>query len=84
MKRKFKFYFIKPSTRLFIREARQTKDYSFFDWLHGYVYARWPYLYIGIGTGEHRLVGFIKPVIHGVGKVLALFKKQRSQENRRQ
>jgi ferredoxin len=79
MKRKIRF--IKPSTRLFIKEAKQTKGYSFFDWLHGYIYARWPYLYIGIGTGEHRLVGFAKPVIHGIGKVLALFKKRRSRRH---
>jgi len=45
--------FITPSTRAFIDEARRTPGYSFFDLLHGYVYARWPYLYIGIGTGEH-------------------------------
>ena len=44
-----------PSTRAFIREARQTPGYHLIDWLHGYVYARWPYLYIGIGTGEHPL-----------------------------
>lgn len=47
--------FVKPSTRQFIREARQARDYSIFDFLHGYVYARWPYLYIGIGTGGHPL-----------------------------
>jgi ferredoxin len=43
------------STVEFIREARRTKHYTLFDFVHGYVYARWPYLYIGIGTGEHRL-----------------------------
>ncbi len=45
--------FIKPSTLAFLREARNTPNYSCLDLLHGYVYARWPYLYIGIGTGEH-------------------------------
>lgn len=52
----------KPSTKDFLREGRRirrreegSQDYSIFDWLHGYVYARWPYLYIGIGTGEHPL-----------------------------
>ena len=44
---------MKRSTSAFIREARNLKDYSLFDFLHGYVYARWPYLYIGVGTGEH-------------------------------
>ena len=50
---KIRDLFIKPSTRAFFEEARKTPGYSFFDLLHGYVYARWPYLYIGIGTGEH-------------------------------
>ena len=45
----------KPSTRAFIDEARKTPGYSKFDLLHGYVYARWAYLYIAIGTGEHPL-----------------------------
>jgi Pyruvate/2-oxoacid:ferredoxin oxidoreductase delta subunit len=48
-----KDWLIKPSTRAFIQEARRTPGYSFLDLLHGYVYARWTYLYIGIGTGEH-------------------------------
>lgn len=46
--------FINPSTRAFINEARQVPGYRLFDFLHGYVYARWPYLYISIGKGEHR------------------------------
>ena len=54
---------LRPSTRAFIREARRTPGYSFFDWLHGYVYARWPYLYIGIGTGEHWLARAFGPLV---------------------
>jgi hypothetical protein len=46
-----KIPFIKPSTQAFLLEARNTPGYSFFDFLHGYVYGRWPYLYIGIGKG---------------------------------
>ncbi len=46
---------VRPSTLAFLQEARHTPGYSLFDWLHGYVYGRWPYLYIGVGTGEHRL-----------------------------
>jgi Pyruvate/2-oxoacid:ferredoxin oxidoreductase delta subunit len=45
---------ISPSTRAFIREARQAPGFRLFDFLHGYVYSRWPYLYISIGKGEHR------------------------------
>ena len=46
---------VQPSTRAFMREARKTPGYRLFDFLHGYVYARWPYLYISIGKGEHPL-----------------------------
>jgi ferredoxin len=35
--------------------ARRVPGLSVFDRLHGYVYARWPYLYISLGIGEHRL-----------------------------
>ena len=63
MKRKLRRSLLRPSTRAFIREARRTSGYSLFDWLHGYVYARWPYLYIGIGTGEHPLAWVIGRVI---------------------
>ena len=50
-----KDWLVKPSTRQFFAEARRVPGSSLFDWLHGYVYGRWPYLYIGIGTGEHPL-----------------------------
>ena len=53
----------RPSTRAFISEARRTRDFSLLDFLHGYVYARWPYLYIGIGTGEHPLAKKARPLI---------------------
>ena len=57
----------KPSTVAFIREARRIPGFRFFDWLHGYVYARWPYLYIGIGTGEHPLARILGPVVRWLG-----------------
>jgi hypothetical protein len=44
---------ILPSTRSFFREGLRTPGYRLIDFLHGYAYARWPYLYIGIGVGEH-------------------------------
>ena len=53
----------RPSTRAFVREARRTPGYSLFDLLHGYVYARWPYLYIGMGTGQHPLARLVMPVV---------------------
>lgn len=46
---------MRPSTQLFIQEASRTRGYLFLNWLHGYGYGRWPYLYIGIGRGKHPL-----------------------------
>jgi ferredoxin len=60
---------IRPSTRAFAREARRTPGYSLFDWLHGYVYTRWPYLYIGIATGEHPLARIIRPPVRLAGRL---------------
>ncbi|HEY5730057.1 MAG TPA: 4Fe-4S binding protein [Anaerolineales bacterium] len=54
--------FVTRSTRAFLDEARKIPGYSFFDLLHGYVYARWPYLYIGIGVGEHPLAKRLAPL----------------------
>lgn len=59
------------STRAFIREARRLPGYSLFDWLHGYVYARWLYLYIGIGAGEHPLARKAKPVIAWIDRLIS-------------
>lgn len=52
---KLRLAVLRPSTRAFLAEARRTPGYTLFDWLHGYVYGRWPYLYISVGTGEHPL-----------------------------
>jgi ferredoxin len=61
---------MKKSTRDFIREARKQKDFSLFDLVHGYVYARWTYFYIAMGTGEHPLAKRIKPVVNWLGNIL--------------
>lgn len=71
MKIKIPSILVKPSTISFTREAFQVKEFSFFDWLHGIVYARWPYLYIGIGTGEHKLARRFGPTVK---YILGLFK----------
>jgi ferredoxin len=57
-----KFGWVSPSTRAFLKEARRLPRFSPFDFIHGYIYARWPYLYIGVGTGEHPLSGVIRLV----------------------
>ena len=46
---------IKNPTREFIAEGRRMPGYSFFDLVHGLVYGFFPYLYIGVGKGEHPL-----------------------------
>lgn len=46
---------ISKSTRQFIQEGRKMETYSLWDMLHGLIYARWIYLYIGIGKGDHPL-----------------------------
>lgn len=50
------------ATLAFLRAARWAPGYSLLDFLHGYVYARWPYLYIGIGVGEHPLAKWLAPL----------------------
>jgi Fe-S-cluster-containing hydrogenase component 2 len=67
---RLKDWFVQPSTRAFFAEGRKTPQYSFLDFLHGYIYGRWPYLYIAIGVGEHpwskrlaRLGGLINKLI---------------------
>ncbi len=52
----------RPSTKSFLREAKATPHYTPFDLLHGYVYQRWPFLYIGIATGEHPLARIAAPI----------------------
>jgi ferredoxin len=54
---------LRTSTWAFLREARQTPGFTVFDTLHGYVYARWPYLYIGIGTGRHPINKLLQPLV---------------------
>ena len=66
MKLRIPSFLITPSTLEFTREARQTPGFSLFDWLHGTVYARWLYLYIGIGTGEHALARRFGPWVNRV------------------
>ncbi len=68
--------FISPSTRAFIKEARKTPNYSSFDMLHGYVYARWTHLYIAIGTGRHPLAKKLAPLAAWVEKQITRGKKQ--------
>ncbi len=53
---------LRPSTRAFLRESRKTRGFRWLDALHGYIYLRWPYLYVGVGTGEHALTRLLGPL----------------------
>jgi len=46
---------INQSTIEFFRSGIDTPGYRLRDFIHGYVYVRWPYLYINIGKGDHWL-----------------------------
>jgi Pyruvate/2-oxoacid:ferredoxin oxidoreductase delta subunit len=54
-KRSLRTAFLRPSTLALLREARRLPGYRLFDLLHGYVYGRWIYAYIALGTGRHPL-----------------------------
>lgn len=66
---------ITESTREFYQEGKRTQEYSLYDFLHGYLYARWPYLYIGVATGEHPLSRLLAPVFLFLSSLLDPFKK---------
>jgi ferredoxin len=74
-----KSLFIKPSAEAFFKEADKLPWYTRFDRIHGYVYGRWTFLYIGIGTGQHPLAKKLAPLIAllPIGK-----KKEAEGENR--
>jgi Pyruvate/2-oxoacid:ferredoxin oxidoreductase delta subunit len=62
--------FLKPSTLAMWRAGRDARDYSWLDFLHGYIYGRWTYLYIGIGIGEHPVSKALSPLLAGINKLL--------------
>lgn len=70
-----KSYFVLSSTKDFFSEARrQGKKFSLYDFLHGYIYARWPYHYIGIGVGEHPWVKRYGPLVRLLVRIIAWVK----------
>lgn len=67
---RFKDHFVQPSTQAFWEESRKIPEYSFLDFVHGYIYARWPYLYIGIGVGTHPISKWLAPFSGFVNKLI--------------
>jgi ferredoxin len=60
---------MKNPVKAFREQARKIPGFSFFDFLHGYVYLRWPFLYISVGTREHKLAKWIIPIVNVIGKL---------------
>lgn len=60
----------RSSTRAFYQESRKLPQFSFFDWLHAYIYGRWPYFYIGVALGTHPLAPIFKPLLSWYGNPL--------------
>ena len=63
-----------PSTIKFWKEGHRTPGYALFDWLHGYFYGRWTYLYIGIGTGEHPLAKKLAQLWKSINSLIQFFR----------
>lgn len=59
---------VKRFTWAFFREGLRTPGYSIFDWLHAYIYGRWTYLYISMGTGEHALAKRLRPLLGAISR----------------
>jgi len=64
---------ISSGTRAGLREAARTPGFGLIDTLHGYIYGRWPYLFISVGLGEHRLVRLMRPIINVLFNALSRF-----------
>jgi Pyruvate/2-oxoacid:ferredoxin oxidoreductase delta subunit len=54
--------FICPSTRKFIQESKNDPRHSLGDLIHGYIYGRWTYTYIGVAKGSHPLTKILGPL----------------------
>lgn len=50
--------FMRPSTRAFF-DAADEAGKNWYEKIHGYCYARWPYLYIGVATGSRKLAALL-------------------------
>jgi NAD-dependent dihydropyrimidine dehydrogenase PreA subunit len=71
----------KPSTLSYIREARRTPGFSLVDWLHGYIYARWPYFYIGTAVGANPAARRLRSLVDCL-QTLGRSRRKRAGSNR--
>jgi len=70
-----KIPFVKASTRAFIEEAQHTPGYTLLDFIHGYIYGRWPYFYIGVGKGKYPATKYLAPLGNFVNSLITRKKK---------
>lgn len=63
---------VRRSTLAFLREAEKIPGFTWLEKLHGYIYARWCYFYIGVGTGQHPLTRLAAPLVWLMDKLYPL------------
>jgi hypothetical protein len=73
------FSLISPATKKISPNPWVTQKNRPWDFLHSYVYARWPYLYIAIVNGEHPVAKKMKRIFRSVKRLLP---EKRPQETR--
>ncbi len=54
---------IRRSTRALWKERRTAPNYTLLDFVHGYIYGRWPYAYIGFAKGDRKIPPVLKPLV---------------------
>lgn len=67
--------FASASTVRLYREFRKKEDFSFAEFLHGYVYLRFPYFYVGVGKGHHPLARYLADPLCWIAERLGLWKE---------
>lgn len=60
----------RSSTREFRQAWRKIEGRSLVDLVHGYVYGRWLYAYIGLAKGSRSIPLFLKPLVAAFAKIL--------------
>jgi len=55
---------VRTSTRAFYREGRKLEGYSLLDFVHGYIYGRWPYEYIGTAIRPKSTRFWMRPIAY--------------------
>ncbi len=71
---------MKKSSKAFFIEAKAIEDYSFFQLIHGWLYLRFPYLYISIGKGDHPAGKILRKIIAAVSRIFPKKDKTHDEE----